>query len=167
MKYWSFWCFWSIFILILTTMCNINTPIPVYQNQRSLLLGSSSTSSCTPGCASASGCSSGMGSSLWTHTASWSPLLDHDLQRMSEAVSSVCRVPGILRQPAGKAFLCLAAWRKTISMSYSLALLFGQPEMEEMESAVPLRKPDPNISSAEFKRSFWRALRSCFPAFCC
>lgn len=78
MKYWSFWYFWSIFFLIFATMCNINTHIPVYQNQRShaeqdhsLLLGSSSTSSCTSGWASGSGCSSGMGSSVWTHSASW------------------------------------------------------------------------------------------------
>lgn len=140
MKYWSFWYFWSI--LLLTTVLHPHPHKCVTLILRSLSIKtrgatqSRTTTFCLApaprppvplagpvvlatvlGWAAASEHTQQAGQ--W-HISAPTPLLDHDLQRMSEAVSSVCRAPGILRQPEGKAFLSLAAWRKTISMSYSL-----------------------------------------------
>lgn len=131
MKYWSFWYFWSIFIL--ATMCNINTQIPVYQNQRShaeqdhsLLHGSSSTSSCSPGWArgSAPSLATALGwAAASEHTRQAgegydsvpTPSLDHDgfcraCQRQFPLSAEHPALPGILRQPGGKALPCLTAW---------------------------------------------------------
>lgn len=151
MKCWSFWYFWSIFTLILATMRNLNTQIAVYQTRGAVQ--SRSTAFCLApaphppaalagpvvlatalGWAAASEYAQQAGQ--WDISAP-TPLLDHNIRG---------------------SFLCLqstwdleAAWRKSIAMSYSLALLFGQPEMAEIESSVPLRKPGPYMSAADFE----------------
>lgn len=167
MKYWSFSYFWSIFFLILAAMCNFETQIPVCQNQRScaerdhrlpqlllhVLLHSWPGQRLGP----QPSYSSGMGNSLWTRMSNHgvTNLCPHPLagpwwflQRISEAVSSVCKVPLLCPGSRG-------SQRKGTSLSYSLAvaLLFGQPERAEMESSVPLRKLGPGRSLADFKRS--------------
>lgn len=167
MKYWSFWCFLSIFSLTLAAMCNFDTRIPVSQNQRShaeqdhsnpwllfhILLCPWLGQQLCPQPAY----TSGTGSSLWNFTLSQgvTNLCPHPLA----GLWCFCREPqrqfSLFAKCHSSAQALQAAQRRGISLPYSLAvaLLFGQPETVEMESAVSLRKSGHSRSPEDLKRS--------------
>lgn len=126
MKYWSFWYFWSNFALILAAMCNINTQIPVYQNQRSH--AEQITAFCLAPAphppaplagpvvlATALGwavaCEHTQRAGDW-YISALTPLLGHNgfCRGCQRLIPLSAEQPGILRQPGGKAFPCLTAW---------------------------------------------------------